>query len=190
MRTPFTARSELEEDGSNLTNIILKILSDKEKKRKFVNLLNYILPYIDGVNVQKTADKLNLLLRERYTAKSELPAFLISDGTMNVLNLIVALFFENKAVCLIEEPEKSIHPHLIANLVEMMKDASSQKQIIVTTHNPEIVKHAGLEHLLLVSRDQDGFSVITRPANKKEVQIFLQNEIGLDELYVQNLLEF
>jgi hypothetical protein len=71
----------------------------------------------------------------------------------------------------------------------MMKDASQKKQIIVTTHNSEIVKHMDLENLLLMSRDEKGFSMISRPADKEEVKTFLKNEIGIEELYVQNLLE-
>ena len=74
-------------------------------------------------------------------------------------------------------------------MVDMMKDASKKKQIIITTHNPEIVKYAGLENLLLISRDKEGFSTISRPKDNKRVKTFMQNELGLDELYVQNLLE-
>jgi hypothetical protein len=50
------------------------------------------------------------------------------------------------------------------------------------------VKHASLEHLVLISRDSEGFSVLSRPADKEEVRTFLENEIGIEELYVQNLL--
>jgi hypothetical protein len=50
------------------------------------------------------------------------------------------------------------------------------------------VKHAAIEDLLLVSRDTEGFSVVSRPVDKEEVRIFLENEIGIEELYIQNLL--
>src|SRR3989304_4608099 len=96
--------------------------------------------------------------------------------------------FADKSLTIIEEPERNIHPHLISKIINMMKDASKKKQIIVTTHNPEMVKNADLEDILLVSRDKDGFSTITRPADKVEVNTFLKNEIGIEELYVQNLL--
>lgn len=81
-----------------------------------------------------------------------------------------------------------MHPALLAQVVEMMKDASATKQVIVTTHNPEFVKHAGIEHLLLVSRDAEGFSVITRPKDREDVRIFLEHDIGVEYLYVQELL--
>ncbi len=89
---------------------------------------------------------------------------------------------------IIEEPERNIHPYLISKIVSMMKDASQKKQIIVTTHNPEAVKHASLEDILLVNRDKEGFSNICRPTEKIEIKTFLENEIGIEELYVQNLL--
>jgi predicted ATP-dependent endonuclease of OLD family len=59
---------------------------------------------------------------------------------------------------------------------------------MVTTHSSEVVRHAPLEDILLISRDSEGFSVISRPADKEEVQTFLANEIGIEELYIQNLL--
>ena len=129
-----------------------------------------------------------ILLFEIYFQKQYLPASLISDGTINITALIIALYFERKPLTIIEEPDRNIHPYLISKVINMMKDASQNKQVIVTTHNPEIVKYAGLENILFVSRCKEGFSIISRPGDKEEVKIFLKNEIGIEELYVQNLL--
>lgn len=187
---PITGKVELEEDGSNLTIVLKNILENKEKERKLSNLVKDLLPFVDDLDVEKFADKSLLFkLRETYAKKQYLPASLISDGTINITALIISLYFEEKPLTVIEEPERNIHPYLISKVTEMMKDASKEKQIIVTTHNPEIVKHAGLEDILLISRDKDGFSVISRPHEKETVKTFLQNELGIEELYVQNLLE-
>jgi len=188
--TPITGKAELEEDGSNLSIILKKVLENKEKSRTFFNLIKDLLPFVEGLGVEKFADKSLLFkLQETYFRNQHLPASLISDGTINIAALIIALYFEKKPVIIIEEPERNIHPHLISKVVDMMKDVSVNKQIIVTTHNPEIVKHAGLENLLFVYRDERGFSKISRPADKEEVRVFLSNDIGIEELYVQNLLE-
>ncbi|MCK5269463.1 MAG: AAA family ATPase [Sedimentisphaerales bacterium] len=187
---PVTGKIDLEENGENLALVLKNIISDKNKERKFSNLIRDLLPFVKGVDVERFADKSLLFnLREKYFDKQTLPAFLLSDGTVNLAAMILALYFEEAPVTIIEEPERNIHPHLISKVVEMMKDASKNKQIIVTTHNPEVVKHAGLDNILLVSRDENGFSTISKPADKKEVKIFLKNELGIDELYVQNLLE-
>ena len=90
---------------------------------------------------------------------------------------------------IIEEPDKGFHPSLISKIVDMMKEASRKKQIIVTTHNPVMVKHADPEDVFLVSRDKDGFSQICKPTDKEEIKIFLENEMVLADLYESNLLE-
>ena len=141
------------------------------------------------LDIEKFADKSLLFkIREKYFGRQYLPASLISDGTINITALIIALFFGKNQLTIIEEPERNIHPYLISRVVNMMKEASQKKQIIVTTHNPEMVKHAGLKNILLICRDKDGFSTVSRPADNEEVKIFLKNEIGIDELYIQNLL--
>ena len=187
--TPIAGRADLEEDGSNLAIVLKNIIGDGDQKRKLENLLADLLPFVAGLEVEKYADKSLLFsLRETYAKKQSLPASLVSDGTINVTALIAALYFERKPVAIIEEPERNIHPSLISKIVAMMKDASRGKQIIVTTHNPEVVRHADIGDVLLVSRNGDGFSTISRPSESEEVKVFLQNEMGLEELFVENLL--
>jgi AAA15 family ATPase/GTPase len=185
---PITGKAELEENGQNLPIVVKKILENEESRKKFFNLVKDLLPFVESLDIEKLVDKSLLFkIRENYF-EDYIPAPLISDGTINIIALVLVLYFEKKRVVIIEEPERNIHPYLVSKIVDMMKDASRQKQIIITTHNPEFVKYAGLENLLFVFRDEKGFSRIERPANKKEVEVFLKNEIGIDELYVQNLL--
>ena len=187
---PMTGKAQLEEDGGNLAIVLKNILNDKDKKRKFSNLLVYLLDFIDDVRIKEFAGKfLFFTFQEKHTPNHYLPAHLMSEGTINMVALIVALYFEEKSPIIIEEPERSVHPFLIAKVADMLKEISQKKQLIITTHNPEIVKYVGLENLLLLSKNQAGFSTISKPGARAEVKIFLENEIGIDELYVQNLLE-
>ena len=187
---PVAGKFDLEEDGSNLSLVLKSIVENKDKKRKFSNMIKDILPFVDDLATDKFADKSLLFkLRENYFKDVYFPASFISDGTVNISALLIALYFGEKGLCVIEEPERNLHPHLISKVMDMMKDASKDKQIIITTHSPEVVKYAGIENILLVSRNKDGFSTISRPSKKKEVKIFLKNQMGLDELYIQNLFE-
>jgi predicted ATPase len=190
---PISGKLELEEDGSNLAIIIKNIISNKDNRKRLLKLVNYVLPYVEGFDIEKLADKSIILkLKEKYNKSMNLPSSFISEGTINIIGLIVALFFDKRNIVIIEEPERNIHPHLISKIVDIMKDVATnpteKKQIIITTHNPEIVKHAGLENLFLVSRDKEGFSVVSKPKDKLSVKIFLE-KFGIDELYIDNLLE-
>ena len=188
--TLITGKTKLDSDGSNLASILKNILSTKKKRRRLSNLMKDLLPFIVDLSVEKLADRSLLASsREIYCGKKYLPAPLISDGTINLTALIIALYFEVNQLIIVEEPERNIHPRLISKVMDMMKDVSQkmEKQIIITTHNPEVVRSAGIENLLLIYRDKR-FSRIDRPAKKETVKRFLRNEIGVDELFVKNLL--
>jgi predicted ATPase len=165
------------------------LIDDPEKKRKLSNLLRDVLPFVEDFSVRKYMDvSLILTLRERYEKTRDLPASSLSDGTIAIFAMIIALYFEEKPFIIIEEPVSHIHPFLVGRLMTMMKEASEKKQVMITTHSTEVVKHADLSDILLISRDNTGFSLISRPGDKEEVKAFLANEIGIEELYVQNLL--
>jgi len=184
-----TGIKELEENGSNLPIVLKYIKEDEESNRKFLNIMKDLLPFVDDLNVEELKDSSLLFsIQESYFQSQSIPSFLISDGTINIAALVSALHFERSEICIIEEPERSIHPFLISKVVETIKEASEKKQIIITTHNPEVVKYAGLKNIYLILRDKDGFSKIEKPMNKEKVKTFLKNEIGLDELFVQDLL--
>ncbi|MFA4861596.1 AAA family ATPase [Methanoregula sp.] len=185
----ITGKRELDEDAGNLALVIRNIIEDPEKKRKLSNLLRDVLPFVEDFSVKKFMDvSLILTLRERYATSRDLPASSLSDGTIAIFAMIIALYFEEKPFIIIEEPISHIHPFLVGRLISMMKEASEKKQVMITTHSTEVVKHADLNDILLISRDNLGFSILSRPGDKEEVRTFLENEIGIEELYVQNLL--
>jgi predicted ATPase len=188
--TPITGKADLEPDGSNLAIVLRNLLQNEGSRKQLTLILRDLLPFVADLKVERFADKSLLIsLRESFAAEeSYLPASFLSDGTIHLTALVLALYFDKAPVIIIEEPERNIHPHLISKVAAMLADASKKKQVIVTTHNPELVKHAQLEDLLLVRRDAEGFSRISRPAENAQLQAFFENDLGVDELYVQDLL--
>lgn len=178
----------LSKHGENLPVFLDNILSDDDNKRKFINLISILLPYVKDIGVDKMGDDRRIFrLIESY---SELPIFspFVSDGTANILALISALYFSKSQVVLIEEPERNLHPGLLMQLVDMMKEVSSQeKQIIITTHSPEILNNCDLEDILFISRDKDGFSTLSRPSDNDEIKEFIK-ELTIGELFVEGCL--
>ena len=184
------APAALTEEASNLVQILDRILADKDQRKTLLNLVRFLLPYINDVGVQDLTDgSLLFNVSEKYTTGERIPASLISEGTIAAIALVVVLYFEDSPLVVFEEPDRGMHPKLMSRVVEMMKEVSKEKQVIITTHHPEMVRYAGVENLLFVSRDKDGFSQISRPADKTMVKQFLANDIGLDQLYVDDLLE-
>ena len=189
--TPRAGKADLESDGSNLAIVVKDILQDKEKSRMFHNLVGYLLPHVKGVSVEEFGfNSIMMNFRESYAPDREIPATFVSEGTIGMTAALVAFAFEGNDMTILEEPDRNVHPRLISRLTSLMKDVSRRSQILITTHNPEFVRLAGIENLLLVHKDKEGFSRVSRPADSEIVKIFLSEEIGIDDLHTDGFLAF
>jgi predicted ATPase len=186
---PVTGHHDLESDGNNLAAVIRRLYKNYMTRKQMENIIQDLLPFVERISIKKLEDNVIIRAKEKFKSSRPFPAFLLSDGTVNLTALSVVLFFENKPLKIIEEPERNIHPHLISKIVSLMREASEESQIITTTHNPEIVKHANVDELVLVSRDHLGDSNLSRPGEEKDIKDFLRNKLGIEELYIQNILE-
>ena len=180
----------LEENGANLASVLQSILRKKENGRKLTSLLNEFLPFIETVSVENNPDKsFSYKIRECYN-KKDFHANFLSDGTVSILALIIALYFEELSnIIILEEPERNIHPKLLANLISSAEDVAKEKQVIITTHNPEFLKYANINDVRLVSRDCSGKTNVSKPSDSTIVKKFMKNDLGLEDLFLQGLLE-
>lgn len=65
----------------------------------------------------------------------------LSDGTKRIFYIIANIIL-NRAInlkFLLEEPELGIHPHQLSKLMDFIKEQSEEKQIIITTHSPQVL---------------------------------------------------
>jgi predicted ATPase len=75
----------------------------------------------------------------------------MSDGTLRALGVLVALYQgsngSGKPVPLvgIEEPEVALHPKALAVLLDALREASVSRQIIVTSHSPDLLDDKDLD---------------------------------------------
>jgi len=77
---------------------------------------------------------------------STVPAARLSDGTLRFLALAsILLRTDPPAVTCIEEPELGMHPDMIRMVADMIADAATRTQLLVTTHS---------EHLLTALQDR------------------------------------
>jgi predicted ATP-dependent endonuclease of OLD family len=75
---------------------------------------------------------------------------LLSDGTKRlfyVMSEISFNFHSYSKIILLEEPELGIHPHQLHELMQFIKEQSKEKQIILTTHSPQVLDVLGPDEL-------------------------------------------
>ena len=54
---------------------------------------------------------------------------------------------DDRMIALLEEPELGIHPHQLHLLMQFIKEQSRHKQIIITTHSPQVLDTIGSDEL-------------------------------------------
>lgn len=183
-----TGKAVLKSYGQNLSLVLEKILADDENKRKFLNIISSLLPYVEGIEVFKLEDDRRMFRLDDKYIKSKISSLFISDGTMDIIALICALYFESGDIILIEEPERNVHPGLFIQLASIIKEVSHKKQVIMTTHSPELLNYCDLKDIYFISRDEKG-SVISKPIDNEEVREFV-DELGIGQVFVDNYLDF
>ena len=146
-------------------------------KRRIEEYLAAVVPGVHGVEVKEIGPKETLEFRQGVAGARYPWRFLannMSDGTLRVLGILVALFQgdENaqKRVRLvgIEEPEIALHPAAAGVLLDGLRDAAETTQIIITSHSPD----------LLDSEELDGKSILAVEARNGNTIIDHVDEVG------------
>ena len=111
-----------------------------------------------------------------------------SDGTVRLLALLVATTWSvrNSTLITIEEPENGVHPHLAEYLVEILRSASQQCQIVVTTHAPDLLDHLEPHEVILCDKE-DGFTRLRKASGVRDIEQF-RRHFSLGELWSQGAI--
>jgi len=146
---------ELGRFGGDLPAVV-DMLSTKHRQAWSVVMesMKRILPGLENIEVEYTpARTLGLFFREASTGRPWTVAE-VSDGTIHTLALLVAIFDPRSTTLVIEEPENSVHPWIIRNILSACEEASKKKQIVITTHSPIVMNHVRPESVLVIWRSQ------------------------------------
>ena len=127
----------LSEDAQNLGMVLNRFEGSPDAKKKFLTTLRMLYHGIDDYFVQVEAGSVQVFLRE---GKVPIPATRLSDGTLRYLCLLAVLCDPDlpRLVC-IEEPELGLHPDILPNLADLLRETSERCQLIVTTHSDTLV---------------------------------------------------
>lgn len=158
-------RELLTRDGSNLPGVLQNLSESKPLlKSRVEEYLSQVVPGITHVDGTTVGRRETLLFVQRLAGNSPWPftSAQMSDGTLRALGVLVALFqgggeeAVGPLVVGIEEPETALHPAAAAVLIDAMRDALSMRQVIVTSHSPELLDNLSIadSEILAVVADE------------------------------------
>lgn len=134
----------LKRDGSNAA-AVLKRLEDAQDTTaldRVQGLLSQAVTGIVGVEHVAVSQKETIRFRQDIGAKNAwtFEALNMSDGTLRLLGLLLAVYQHSRSpVIAIEEPESTVHPAITELIVQVLVDASRERQILITTHSPDLL---------------------------------------------------
>ena len=133
----------LRSDGSNAASVLEEIKrQSQENWERVCELLESVVPKTTKVLAKKHGNKLSLEFTQQWgdNKKLKFEAFSMSDGTLRTLGLLTAVYQQpSPSVIVVEEPEATIHPGALGAILDLLRHASRQMQVIVTTHSPELL---------------------------------------------------
>ena len=102
---------------------------------------------------------------------------------------LATLFLQPKeyrpSVILVDEPELGMHPYAITLLASLMKQASTETQVIVSTQSSLLLDHFEPEEVLVADRG-DGATQLTR-LESSGLETWLE-DYSLGQLWEKNVL--
>lgn len=176
----------LEPDCSNLGLVLNRLRRDPAVKRRLLTGLQALYDGIDDYDVQIEGGTVQVFFHQ---GRIPIPATRLSDGTLRYLCLLAVLCHPNPPplVC-IEGPELGLHPDVLPTLADLLKEASTRTQLIVTTHSDVLVDAMSdqPEAVLVAEKGEHGTTLTRLDAEKLKPwlekyrlgQLWTRDEIG------------
>ena len=160
-------------DASNLA-LVLNQIEHREGPR-INELLRQFFPRFERLSTRVSGGRVQLYLHEPSFA-SPIPSTRLSDGTMRFLALLVTLLSPSPPplVC-IEEPELGMHPDAVASLADLLVEASSRMQLIVTTHSEALVSGLTNQPDTVVTCERPGAGTLLRRLDPERLSDWLKS---------------
>lgn len=148
--------------GNNLAQVT-KYLFDYHRE-VFDTILEKLPKRIPGLDKVDAVDSIDGKVVLRFSDSNFKDPFIgnfVSDGTIKMFAYMVLLHDpEPHPLLCIEEPENFLHPDLLIELAEEIREYSDRGgQVMVSTHSPDFVNALKIEELFFLSKE-GGFTII------------------------------
>lgn len=150
----------LSPDAGNVANVLRTLqASDNQRYLRILDDVQSLLRHVEEIATQVERGRVTLFMRERGFT-DPLDALALSDGTLRLLAMVTALeTVPDHGLLCIEEPEHGLHPLLFGPLLDLIRERCPEggsKQVLMTTHSPDLVDAGEIGEVLPVERDEKG----------------------------------
>lgn len=181
-------------NGGNIAPFLFGLKERRpEHYQRILDTVQFIAPFISDFVVEPEAlnDRF-IMLRWRDRSGEVLGPHQLSDGTLRTIALVTALLQPEEtmpSIMLFDEPELGLHPHGVKIVADLLKAASSKRQVIVATQSPLLIRDYDPADIAVIEREEDrdqrGATVVKR-LDPAELACWLE-DYDLGQLYEKNV---
>ena len=163
--------------------------------KKFTDIQDIRLNKSFSVNkIDENSFSVRNLEYEFFVNEKRFPFSSLSDGLKRIFLIIAEVAMDRigdfplrNKIILIEEPELGIHPHQFFQLMTFLKEESRDKQIIISSHAPEVLDFLDKDELnrIIICKYEGEKGTTLKHLTEKEIkdaQHYIEDEI----LYLSN----
>ena len=160
-------------DCANLALVLNQI--EHKSGPTFDDYLRRFFPRFKRMTTTISGGHVEFYLHESGFA-APVPATRLSDGTIRFVALLATLLTPDppRVVC-IEEPELGLHPDAVAQLAELLVDASDRMQLVVTTHSDALVSALTSQPDAVVACERPGAGTELRRLDPEKLASWLED---------------
>jgi len=152
----------LRSDGSNLAAFLYFLREKHEPSYSLIQrTVQRVAPFFDDFRLKPRKLRSDDIRLEWRHKKSDqyFDASSLSDGTLRFI-VLATLFLQPEkyrpSLILVDEPELGLHPYAIEMLAALIRQASAQTQVIVSTQSSLLLDHFKPEDVLVANRVKGG----------------------------------
>ncbi len=181
----------LRDNASNLAAYLYSMMQNNEKSFRLIEgVIHSVAPYFKGFKLHPDAnncERIRLEWEERDT-DMYLDGYSFSDGTLRFIALTTLLLQPDAPkIIIIDEPELGLHPAAINKLAELVKRASLNSQIILSTQSANLLNCFDTEDIIVVDRI-DGQSVFRHLSDEELGKWMDDYNMTISDLWEKNLI--
>ncbi len=167
--------------GNNAWSVLRNLHDKRSIDDRYDTIMQYMaeaFPIFDGIVLEQTGPASVYASFLEKGRRRPILASGVSDGFLQLLLLLTALFSEGErtSILLFDEPEMSLHPWALAVFAKAVKVAAEQwnKQIFIATHSPVLISQFEPRDIL-VAGIEDGRARFDRLHEIEDIRGLLED---------------
>lgn len=180
----------LQSEANNLASFLYYLKNNyPESYNRIVGYTKEVVPQFRDFYLEPERGYISLNWMDTSVNDYVLTADQFSDGSIRFIALATLLLQPEETmpnVIIIDEPELGLHPYAIAQLIEMIKDASLHAQILVATQSPALIDGFDVSDIAVIERDDIDQCTAVKNLSSDKLSEWLE-EYTLSELWDKNV---